>query len=640
MSTPAPAPSVVTTYPFDATGTASSNLIPGERQVLTAKDYTDFNVLIPNAAPYYQASMKVYLLSNGAMTLLTEGIDYICTHRFLTATLSIGQPIYGSITFYNNALQGVIVMSYQTVGGPWTLDEMDVTAILANVLVNPRITTWEQVANLPFQFPPTNHVWNIDDMVNMDSVVTVLQQIVAAIGTAQSSTLTSHVNNFDNPHLVTASQLNLGLVPNWAGALVSDAMAGIADNLFMTPALTVVTISASTAGNSNLLAGQPASFYATEAQWSATQQQVNNQAAQIATMQAQIQMLMSSSPTPAPVPTPAPTPVPTPAPTPVPIPTPSPTATATSANYTYQTNYLQVQFTDASVAGTGATITNWSWAFTATPTAGGAPTTSSSAQQNPFITFTGNSSASVTAVLTVTDSLGHQASKTQTFQIRSQPVIVQTPPPVSSPTQTTSPPISSPIPSPSPGPTPSPVPSPTPTPTLSPPVSAPAPTPIPSPSPGPTPSPVPSPTPTPTLSPPVSAPAPTPVPAPVPSPVPHPAPTPSPVPTPTPSPTLSPPVSAPAPTPTPPVTSPTPAPTQSPPVTAPAPTPVPAPTPTPAPTQSPPVTAPTPTPVPTPVPTPTPAPTQSPPVSAPTPTPTPAPHAAPSPTGTPPVGPK
>jgi hypothetical protein len=204
MSTPAPAPSPVTAYPFDSTGSAITNKVPGERQVISPIDYSDFNVIMPLAAPFYGPSMKVVLYPSG--TPLVEGVDYTLSYYFIEATRSIGIPVYGALTFYNNNLSGVISMTYQTVGGQWTLTEPQITAILANIVADPRITTWEQVANIPSQFPPINHVWEINDMVNMDSVVAAITQLTAAVGTAQTNTLNSHLINYGNPHLVTAAQ--------------------------------------------------------------------------------------------------------------------------------------------------------------------------------------------------------------------------------------------------------------------------------------------------------------------------------------------------------------------------------------------------------------------------------------------------
>jgi hypothetical protein len=244
VSSPAPSPSSpVTTLPFDPTGTALSNKIVGERQVLTAvTGYADYSVLIPLAAPYFQESLSMTLYPQG--TPLVEGVDYVPTHYFIEATRSIGQPIYGSVTFYNNSLQGVISFNYQSLGGSWTLTEPQIAQILANITANPRITTWEQITDLPNTFPPINHVWDIDDMVNMDSVVAAINDIVGAIGTAQTSAINAHIANMNNPHQTTATQVGLGLVQNFGMAQPSDASGGTADNLYMSPATTTIQINA------------------------------------------------------------------------------------------------------------------------------------------------------------------------------------------------------------------------------------------------------------------------------------------------------------------------------------------------------------------------------------------------------------
>lgn len=59
----------------------------------------------------------------------------------------------------------------------------------------------------------------------------------AAITAQAGSMLAAHIANHSNPHAVTAAQVGLGNVSNFATASTADATAGTATNLFMTPAL-------------------------------------------------------------------------------------------------------------------------------------------------------------------------------------------------------------------------------------------------------------------------------------------------------------------------------------------------------------------------------------------------------------------
>lgn len=220
-------------YPFDPTGKASTNLVQGERQVITPPGMLDFYFIIPKAGPYFRNSLKVTHYPSG--NVLIDGVDFTCSHSFQAATHSIGLGIYGSITFYDHTLTGTVSLEYQTVGGDWTIDEAKIAEILANTLLDPRITTWEQVVDVPYQFPPIAHEYSIDDWYGAGEIVDKLADIAAAIGASSGNALQNHIDNKNNPHQVTATQVGLGLVGNYPMATIGEAQAGTSNTLYMSP---------------------------------------------------------------------------------------------------------------------------------------------------------------------------------------------------------------------------------------------------------------------------------------------------------------------------------------------------------------------------------------------------------------------
>lgn len=231
-------------YPFDPTGLQATNLIEGERQTISPPNYTDFYFLIPLAAPYFRDSLIVTHHPSGQQ--LSEGVDYSCTHRFHDASLAVGKSIYGSITFFDKTLSGIIELSYQTIGGAWTLATEQIEEILANSIANPRRTTWEQITELPFQFPVIDHEWNLDDLVGMTEVVEALDGIrQALLATGDSDTaLGAHILDVSNPHQVTKTQVGLGNVQNYLIASQSQAQVGTSNTTYMTPLRTTELIAA------------------------------------------------------------------------------------------------------------------------------------------------------------------------------------------------------------------------------------------------------------------------------------------------------------------------------------------------------------------------------------------------------------
>lgn len=196
------------TRPFDPTGRASTNLITGDQQVLSGVNFRDIYTVVPRLAPFFADSLQVsFRAQSGDTRPLVKGIDYQCSHWFVSASRACAKPIYGSITILNLSLVGIVTLSYQTIGGVWTTDYTTIAQILADHLHNPRSTAWEEVVNLPYRFPVIDHEWDLTDMVGASAIVTAIQAIEAAVRANSTSAITQHLSATNNPHHVTAAQI-------------------------------------------------------------------------------------------------------------------------------------------------------------------------------------------------------------------------------------------------------------------------------------------------------------------------------------------------------------------------------------------------------------------------------------------------
>lgn len=220
-------------YPFDPTGSLTSNVIPNERHVLSEVPSREFSFIVPKFAPFFGRGFRIRHL--GLSRDLVEGVDYHLTHWFHAGSHGVGRQLYGSITFIDKRLTGVVELRYQTIGGDWVYDENTILEIMSNRLINPRITTWEQVVDLPFQFPVIDHEWALDDLTGASEVVAKLQAITEAINAANEANGSSHVSDYTNPHGVTKAQVGLGSVENLPLANIAEARGGISNEHYMTP---------------------------------------------------------------------------------------------------------------------------------------------------------------------------------------------------------------------------------------------------------------------------------------------------------------------------------------------------------------------------------------------------------------------
>jgi hypothetical protein len=232
---PAPAPNV---YPLDTTGQSLANRITDEIHTLSAVNFRDYHCIVPDFAPFYAESIQLHYRQNSSSPWLTlnEGQDYYNGFQFVGASKQTALGVYGAVVFNDLSLDGEIRISYNTVGGEWTLDQDKLTNILVDLIYNPRVTSWEQVSGAPAHFPPAAHAWQLDDLVGMSEVVSALEDIEDAIlNRDTNSDFLTHLADFNNPHRVSKSQVGLGRVMNYSPATIAETIAGENPELYVTP---------------------------------------------------------------------------------------------------------------------------------------------------------------------------------------------------------------------------------------------------------------------------------------------------------------------------------------------------------------------------------------------------------------------
>ena len=158
---------IVKKYPFDPTGKLPDNKIVDEQHILTAKNNGDFQFIVPRLGPFFYDTFEVVYqeAGTGKEIKLVNEVDYYATHYFMEASKCCALPVCGSITFLNRNIAGVVTVTYQTIGGDWILDIRKIQEILGDRLNNPRITSWDQVANYPARFPALDHEIDLHNMV-------------------------------------------------------------------------------------------------------------------------------------------------------------------------------------------------------------------------------------------------------------------------------------------------------------------------------------------------------------------------------------------------------------------------------------------------------------------------------------------
>lgn len=168
------------TYPFDATGTATTNLVSQETHQVQEFNYRSSFLIIPEAAPFYIDNLIVRYNNGTVIKELIRDVDYKLVFDYRAATQSIGKPVYGGILL-NIFSTGTISIDYQTIGGTWTCDRNYVLQKLVQNEFNPRVTIWDMITDKTDLFPPINHQQTIDTIYGMDKLIAQMVALETAI---------------------------------------------------------------------------------------------------------------------------------------------------------------------------------------------------------------------------------------------------------------------------------------------------------------------------------------------------------------------------------------------------------------------------------------------------------------------------
>lgn len=226
-------------YPYDPVGTSPDNKVTNElHNVAPPNNILNANFIVPRAAPFYKEGLIVRTGTSTNSPELIEGVDYILTHPFIEASVSINKLLYGSIMFLDREYSGNIYLTYQLIGAGYTLDDYSIVESLTNSLYNIRLVSWTQIEGLPLSYPGLPHTHtDYSDMVGLSAVVDKLTQLVTAVnasGGNLNTLITSFQVHLNAPLSHSKSQVGLSNLPNYPVATPHD-LSTRSNTALMTP---------------------------------------------------------------------------------------------------------------------------------------------------------------------------------------------------------------------------------------------------------------------------------------------------------------------------------------------------------------------------------------------------------------------
>jgi len=193
------------TFPLDLSGNNPTNLVRNELHTVSESRFRDYFFLVPNFSPFYIDNFSLVLSNNNNDIPLVEDVDFSFAIQYVTGTRVTGKVMYGAITLHNLSLNGILKVTYQTLGGDQVADRLVVLSTLADKAYNPKTTIWDILTGVPQAFPPTPHYQDYNQFFGQEAVVHGLGQIRDAILTNSTITAQEIGNLFNTLNLGSLS---------------------------------------------------------------------------------------------------------------------------------------------------------------------------------------------------------------------------------------------------------------------------------------------------------------------------------------------------------------------------------------------------------------------------------------------------
>lgn len=227
MSTPLVSPpvSLPVSLPFDPSGSAGSNLVEDEIQVIGLRSIRAFPV---NYGLFFADSVVV---TDDATDLpLTSGTQYYLTQMDIAASMRCGSEIDEVVVITDLTVSQRVRVTYQALGGVNNVALGALQIAIDNLHINDGPVSWSDVTAKPSAYPPVPHHPHIaDDIYGAEYIVVALERLSASLlqgqGAAQDelmayaqscvnevldsiaaavAALDTHESDFSNPHQDTA----------------------------------------------------------------------------------------------------------------------------------------------------------------------------------------------------------------------------------------------------------------------------------------------------------------------------------------------------------------------------------------------------------------------------------------------------
>jgi hypothetical protein len=233
--------------PFDPHGDSVNNRVTSELHDLNRQARSPYRVIVLEKGHFYKKDLVVRE-ATGRELVLDE--DYQLTGMSGEAAHITGQIACSVIVIINPKVKALISVDAQMVGGKFIQVDTAIGQMAAGVINNTRSVWWKNIEGRPDAFTPNGHLHALWEIYGFDEWIAQLHRMVEAIllksrlayeGLNLDQTheyellqdaldkihnrFLAHLNNRNNPHKVTATQIGLEQLANYGIATEAEARA-------------------------------------------------------------------------------------------------------------------------------------------------------------------------------------------------------------------------------------------------------------------------------------------------------------------------------------------------------------------------------------------------------------------------------
>lgn len=236
---------IITRLPLDLEGTKPSNWRANEvHKVVTATGKKN-RIIVPDFGAFFIEN-AVVRDSKGVALVRHKNVEF--TYHYEMFSELTGKGVCAMIVITDATLVGPFSISYQAVGGNFSLSVKELGDVIDYVTNNVTKIKWEDIIDKPTAYQPADHENKWWQILGMDSLVTNLNRLADAWGQGRKAVIDAnrgyydnyiadmqtaiddyrariyaHIEDKNNPHKTDKTKIGLGNINNWPLATKAES---------------------------------------------------------------------------------------------------------------------------------------------------------------------------------------------------------------------------------------------------------------------------------------------------------------------------------------------------------------------------------------------------------------------------------